>query len=319
MTGPSARVICDSIFDDWRVTTLEADINRFVLAELNTHRLISRPEADAPLFMEEFSRNSASSRAIPVHKQLDRITENPAFPLSWPAEQKGMQGGEELTGEDLRIVQTAWKQARTNAVIAATAATQAGLHKSVTNRLIEPFMWHKVVITATNWQGFWDQRLDENAQPEIRAAAEAMKAAYDASVPSPLAFGMWHLPYINTDDIRAVEEYLQADPTLVGPSKHTVTRTLVAVSTARCARTSYLTQDGKRDIAEDVALYERLCAASPVHYSPAEHPCTPAPQNERTTVIHPQFGGESYAYTGPVYGNLTGFHQHRFDLMAKAA
>lgn len=314
----SAKVVKDSVCQGRRVTTLEVVLWRPVLAELNTHRLISRPEADAPLFMEEFSRNSASSRAIPVQKQLDRVFNDPALPVSWPAEQKGMQGGEELEGRELSIVQTAWSQARQNAIISATATTQQGLHKSVTNRLLEPFMWHTVVLTATNWQGFWDQRLDKNAQPEIRAAAEAMKEAYDQSIPTELSQFQWHLPYIDREDIAAVEEHLLEVRGQGGYGSRDVSELLVHISTARCARVSYLTQDGKRDVTEDFALYDRLVSASPTHYSPAEHVCVPALDNEKSYLITPRFGGESYEYVGPVYGNLTGYHQHRFDLMASA-
>lgn len=314
--APAAKVICDSVYDGGtRVTTLEAIIHRFVLAELNTHRLISRDEADAPLTLEEFSRNSASSRAIPVKKQLERVATSPAIPVTWPAEQKGMQGGDALQGDAALAVSNVWSRNRTAALVDAQALTRLGLHKSVTNRLLEPHMWHTVVITATNWDGFWSQRLDENAQPEIRAAAQMMKFVYDLSQPAELPRGHWHLPYIEREDITAVEEYLYHSRDLPGPSTRTVTKALVMVSTARCARTSYLTHDGKREVGEDLRLYNRLVEASPVHYSPAEHPCRPEPTNERTTVIYPSFGGEAYDYTGPVYGNLTGWHQHRFDLM----
>ena len=53
----SAEIIADTYceFTDERVTTMEVTMHRFVLAEFNTHRV--------------FSRNSASSRAIPVRKQ----------------------------------------------------------------------------------------------------------------------------------------------------------------------------------------------------------------------------------------------------------
>lgn len=313
MSGPSAKVIADSIdYLGRRVTSVEGVLHRPVLAELNTHRLISRPEADAPLELEEFSRNSASSRAIPVQKQLDRVHNDPAIPVSWPAEKKGMQGGAELTGEDLRQAQTAWMQARHNSMIAVTAQQQAGLHKSVTNRLIEPYMWHTVILTATNWQGFFDQRCDENAQPEIRVFAEAVKAAYDASTPVELHPKHWHLPYIDDEDVESVEKYVYD---LGESSRYNVTRTLVQVSTTRCARTSYMTHDGKRDVSEDLGLYDRLVTARPVHFSPAEHPCRSEPGNVDEVVIRPDFGQPEYTYVGPRYGNFTGYHQHRFDLM----
>lgn len=296
---------------------MQVVIWRPMLAELNTHRLISRPEADAPLFMEEFSRNSASSRAIPVAKQLARVRENTAFPVSWPAEQKGMQGGDEL--DSTENVSWLWGDAAGYAADTAEQMVDAGLHKSVTNRLIEPFMWHTVVLTATNWTGFFEQRLDTNAQPEIRVAAEAMYAAMTESTPTELLPTQWHLPYIDPEDIEAVEKWL-LDNVEGGPSKERVTEALVHISTSRCARVSYLTQEGKRDITEDFALYDRLVSAKPTHFSPAEHPCRPELYNEAATRIYPTFGSSlSYEYVGPRYGNLTGWHQHRFDLMGRAS
>ena len=42
---------------------------RIILAEFNTHRL--------------FSRNSASSRAIPFKKMVQSVLENPFIPIAW--------------------------------------------------------------------------------------------------------------------------------------------------------------------------------------------------------------------------------------------
>jgi len=47
------------------------------------------------------------------------------------------------------------------------------------------------------------------------------------------------------------------------------------VSAARCARVSYLTHQGLREIERDLELYERLRADR--HLSPFEHVATPAP------------------------------------------
>jgi hypothetical protein len=68
VSEPSARVILDSISPDGvRLTTLECVMHRFVLAEFNTHRM--------------FSRNSASSRAIPVDRQLESVATDTAMPV----------------------------------------------------------------------------------------------------------------------------------------------------------------------------------------------------------------------------------------------
>jgi thymidylate synthase ThyX len=262
MTEPSAKVILDSISPaGHRLTTMEVVLHRFVLAEFNTHRV--------------FSRNSASSRAIPVKKQIERVMTDPAIPLSWPAEKPGMQGGEELTDTDKEWALGYWLKARDAAVHEVRALTRDTLerpvHKSVANRLLEPFMWHTVIVSSTEWDNFFGLRCNPLAQPEIQAAAYAMRDAYEKSNPQPRA---WHLPYINEYD---------GDLSLSDCKK---------VSAARCARVSYLTQDGVRDPTKDIDLYERLISADPPHSSPLEHVATPAS-------------------IGDVSGNFHGWHQLR--------
>jgi thymidylate synthase ThyX len=234
---------------------MEVKIHRFVLAEFNTHRV--------------FSRNSASSRAIPVKKQIARVMDDPAIPLTFPLEQKGMQGGEEV--EKRELAEEFWLQARDHAVSAATTLSLMGVHKSVTNRLLEPFMWHTVIVSSTEWENFFVQRCSPLAQPEIRAVAELMQAALFRSRPRPVSAGEWHLPYIDHEDREAVK----------------VPHHVCAVSAARCARVSYLTHDGKRDIEEDLALFGRLITAKPAHASPLEHVAVPA----RTPVERGNFTG----------------------------
>lgn len=244
MTQPSAKVIADSISPSGhRLTTLEVVMHRFVLAEFNTHRL--------------FSRNSASSRAIPVKKQLERVIKDPAIPLSWPKEQKGMQGGNELEGEEREKAIASWLFARDAAARYVRSMSERGVHKSVVNRLLEPFMWHTVIVSSTDFSNFFAQRCSPLAQPEIRVAAEAMRAALEDSKPTLVDYGEWHTPYIQPD-----EAYLQQ-------------AVKNEVSAARCARVSYLTHDGRRDISEDEKLYVRLVTANPAHASPLEHVATP--------------------------------------------
>jgi thymidylate synthase ThyX len=242
---PAATVICDSVSPaGTRLTTLEVRIHRFVLAEFNTHRT--------------FSRNSASSRAIPVTRTIARVQQEPVYPLSWPAERKGMQGGDELDTDLVATARAVWDWARVDALAHAKKLTVLGVHKSVVNRLLEPFLPHTIVVTATEWDGFWQQRCSELAQPEIRAAAQAMHTAYTTSQPVLIERGRWHLPYIQPQEREEYSLYL-----------------LRRVAVARCARVSYLTHDGTRDITADLDLYERLTLAEPPHASPFEHVATP--------------------------------------------
>lgn len=298
-TQPSARVIADSVSPGGdRLTTMEVVVHRFVLAELNTHRV--------------FSRNSASSRAIPVHQQVQRVLDDPAVPVSWPAEQRGMQGGEPLGVDCEARARNVWLRARVSAVNDVQALVRSGLHKSVTNRLLEPFMWHTVVITSTAWKNFFGLRLGVLAQPEIRAAANAMFEAYSYSEPRPLEVGQWHLPYVRAEDWEDNRD-----------------ETLIKVSAARCARVSYLTQNGVRDIEKDIELYDRLTSADPMHASPLEHVATPASWNKLeleigSTRSYPVDVGGLRRREGPVlttvlpaYGNLLGWHSLRFDVEAE--
>jgi len=248
MTEPTARVLLDSISPKGnRLTTLEVVMHRFVLAEFNTHRV--------------FSRNSASSRAIPVKKQMERVRTDPALPLSWPAEQKGMQGGAELTGVARQYAIETWLDARDSALRHAETLLNFKVHKSVVNRLLEPFMWHTVIVSSTNWQGFWDQRCSLLAQPEIHAAADAMHDAYSHSTPDEVAWGEWHMPLIEDTELRECSVF-NYDP------RH--------ISAARCARVSYLTHDGQRSYDADQELFDRLSTAEPPHASPLEHVATPS-------------------------------------------
>lgn len=244
-SGPRAEVVRDSVSTAGvRLTTIEVTLHRFVLAELNTHRV--------------FSRNSASSRAIPVQRQLDAVLDNPAVPLEFGSNQRGMQAGPPLAGEDHARALAAWLEARDAAVASARNLLDLGVHKQVANRILEPFIWHTVIVTATEWDGFWQQRCSPLAQPEIRAAADAMRAAYDASTPAEVADGDWHTPYVR-DDERDLD-----------------LETRKRIAAARCARVSYLTHDGRRDLSADEELYDRLVTAEPPHWSPLEHVATPS-------------------------------------------
>lgn len=305
MTAPSAKVICDSISPEGvRVTTVQAVIHRFILAEVDTHRV--------------FSRNSASSRAIPVAKQLEKFRTDLALPVSWPAEQKGMSGGAELVGDDLTEAFTLFSEVHRHTLaeikryVERHPEPEHRLHKSLINRLMEWGQWHTVVITSTAWDNFYGLRLSPAAQPEFRVVAAEIAKAREASTPRFIDYGMWHLPYIDEEDVRAAEEYLHHTVGVFG--RHTVTKLLVKMSAARVARTSYETMDGKRDPGEDVGLYDKLTSAHPMHSSPLEHPCTPSPYNQHQVEV-PHLGtDESMVLTLPKYGNFLGWHQHRFDV-----
>jgi thymidylate synthase ThyX len=286
---PTAKIICDSISpDNIRLTTMEVKIHRFVLAELNTHRV--------------FSRNSASSRAIPVKKILERVKTDPAMPLFWGKNQAGMGAVEELneTQKNEAIVQ--WLLARDQAIKTVESLLELGLHKQLTNRLLEPWLWHTAIISSTEWDNFFGQRCAINpetnqpyAQPEMHYAAMAMQKAYYESTPNYVNYGQWHLPYINEIDKEWCINSVNKEWCSFNHVEHTPIKSLQKISAGRCARVSYLTHDGKRDPLEDIKLAEKLYSATPMHPSPFEHIATPIDFNDLLSVK----------------GNFKGWRQYR--------
>lgn len=246
---PTAKVICDSISPAGaRLTTMEIRLVRFTLAEFNTHR--------------RFSRNCASSRAIPVQKRIDMVLNDPAMPVEWGKNGRGMQSSELLSDQERSDAERIWLEARDLMVAKCQELMDIGVHKQLVNRLIEPWAWVTDIISATEWQNFFSQRCSKHsplAQPEMRATADAMLAAYEASTPKLVNWGSWHLPYIQDDEWSVPLESLKR------------------ISVARCARVSYKTHDGKVNLAEDLALYAKLADAKPPHWSPMEHVATPVP------------------------------------------
>ena len=241
----SAKVIADSIAPNGqRITTIQATHHRYVLAEFNTHRA--------------FSRNSASSRAIPVKKLLETVRTDPAMPLYYAYNQSGMQAAGQMTKEDAASCEQVILDLRDKAVRAVATLTDLNLHKQWANRYLEPFMWHTVICTSTEWDNFFVQRISALAQPEIDALAIKIFNAQLESQPTLVNYGEWHLPYITEDDRLNYN-----------------TETLVKASAARCARVSYLTQDGVPKMEADLDRYDRLVTAWPPHWSPLEHVATP--------------------------------------------
>jgi hypothetical protein len=235
--------------------------------------------------------------------------DGPAVPVSWPQEKRGMQGGEEL-GEYLRDnAENTWvTMARLSSKTAATM-NRLGVHKSVVNRILEPYMWHTVVVTATAWENFFEQRCSPLAQPEIKLAAEMMRDAYSNSKPRLLKDGQWHTPFV---DEKETEEILDRE--------HGSITDVLQISSARCARTSYLTHDGKRDIHKDFELYDKLVTAKPIHWSPLEHVATPwlANRQDERISFTDTLGQRHILYNRnlPRVGNLLGWRQLRTEIEA---
>lgn len=215
--------------------TIQARYPRFIHSEFMTHRV--------------FSRNASSSRAVPIDRMIQDVLDDPAMPVAWGSNKAGMQAGGEINFPYDAKVQ--WNLAMTSAVYHAKHLADLGLHKQIVNRVLEPFSHIIVVITATDWDNFFALRCHPDADPTMRALAEAMRDAIDLSVAWNLKIGEWHKPY-------------------GGMLKH---------SAARCARVSYLNHDGTEpDTGKDDDLAQMLIDSG--HWSPFEHQATPTP-NER--------------------------------------
>ena len=134
---------------------------RIILAEVNTHRMLSK--------------NTSSSRAIPLSKMVESVETNPFIPIAWQKEHKGMQGFEYITDkEQLEALEKIWLYSRDEAVRSAKAISSGTFEldlgikynygfkatKQLANRLLEPFMWTTMLITGprSGWDNFFNLR-----------------------------------------------------------------------------------------------------------------------------------------------------------------
>lgn len=259
---------------------------RIILPEVNTHR--------------DFSRNTSSSRAIPSAKIRAAVMDDPFIPVYVGRNQKGMQAGAPFAGEELNRARNIYGMARYPAVAAHYVLDKLGVHKQITNRLLEPWMWTRQIVSTTQVDNFFAQRCDEDAEPHMQELARQMldicasvrlfldnpdyshhKGAFDKTcnrvVIRRLEPGEWHLPF--------ADEY---DDTAVEAAK--------VVSAARCARVSYnLYEGGVSTFEKDMDLYDKLAGSEPKHLSPFEHAAQALHIPERS-------------------GNFIGFRQLRKDI-----
>ena len=292
----TAKVIADSISPEGtRMTTMEIEYPRFILAELNTHRMLSK--------------NSASSRAIPVKAMHEHIRANSAEPVYWGINQPGMKAREELVGVDLAEAKHIWAKAREDALHwAAALSDRLSLHKQIANRITEPWMTMKTVISGTEWRNFFHLRNHADAQPEIKALAEAMTVAYTTHLPVPLQPGEWHLPYVTTTRFMPTGEIQYFDNNFNRIS----IKDAKIISASCCAQVSYRKNDDSFEKAQKI--FEQLIMSEPAHASPVEHQATPMnvdsmsrfdPETWEAGVTHVSANSDLWS------GNLRGWIQFR--------
>lgn len=306
----AAQVIADSKNEQGdRITSLVCTFPRFILAELNTHRM--------------FSKNSASSRAVPYNKMIDQIKNDPFIPIAYQKEHTGMQGTEYITDQTtIDYLNKQWLFMRDVAIDTTSRMTSNEVTKQICNRPLETWMWHTCIITATEFENFFKLRcpqyggedtkskevyfrskkdtlkylvergtdisklsLDDalgwlqinkgQAEIHMMALAEAIWDAMNESIPKKLKAGEWHIPFgDNIDEDKLANAFYGKKPKENWLPPTGIDRFKIKVATARCARVSYINYEGRDDYEADIKLYDRLIASGSdgaFHASPFEH------------------------------------------------
>ncbi len=262
----TAEVLLDSINSKGvRLTTLVVQIPRIVLAEFNTHR--------------KLSRNSASSRAIPFEKMVNNVIHNPFIPMAVQKTHKGMQGTEYIDEEAYNEFKDIWLSNLDDAVAGAVCLNEQKVTKQITNRLLEPFLYHKILVTSTSFDNFMALRNHEAAEIHIAEAALKLTIAMNNSVPRYMNQWGMHLPFIIDSEVQDYlnsEHYQEVQTELeVLQATHDFDQFplsdiyLALISAGKCAKVSYNNFDGIADHKADYSLAVKLITSG--HWSPMEH------------------------------------------------
>jgi len=302
MTQISAKIVADSINEQGdRLSTMIITFPRFILAELNTHRMLSK--------------NSASSRAIPFDKMVQSVKEDPFIPIAVQWDHKGMQGNSYFPEREYKAFVASWLNARDYAVRSSEQLYGQGATKQLCNRLLEPFLWHTVLISGTDFSNFFELRCPKYTTPvmgegfyakswkdlianhsdpdniaklesmgtieklqhnkgqaeiHMMALAEAMWDAMNESTPKELHPGGWHIPFLD----KINQQSLFAGQMMVQSIRHQQAAYLdanIKISTAMCARTSYTVVGDEKEFTyqQQIDLHDKLTTSG--HYSPFEH------------------------------------------------
>lgn len=267
-----ATIIADSVsaHTGQRITTFELEYHRYIHSELMTHR--------------QFSRNAASSRAIPTDTMLENVR---AVPIHWGKNQSGMQAKDEEV--DYVPAYNAWIDARNDAIKNAKKLQALGLHKQSVNRVLEPFQMMKTLVTATNFDNFFNLRCHKDAQPEIKELADKMYKSMQESEPEVLYAGEWHTPYV--DHTRGADRLIYiVDGEVVDLD------TAIKISCSCAAQVSYRKND--TSIEKALAIFDKLVGSEPVHASAFEHCAMPMkPHQTRDGITHVSSCG-THHYSG---------------------
>lgn len=339
--------------------TFELVFPRIILPEFNTHRV--------------FSRNSASSRAIPFWKMLKKVKEQPFVPIAFQKQHRGMQGteyndpDEKVSSKQFRkeyaelfkkadlfpdsttyfelsikekvlnysntvsesgfkhqfdeydnIVATRheWFLALRDVVCEMAVFLHSfGVTKQIANRILEPFSYHKVILTTDKLNNFFNQRCPRYGYGSEEGLYETYsKVEYIQEIGGlkPFEDNLYNDDFykwakINSShaeihiqdlaekmrvELLKLEEYDNLPfkkwhlPYIKNDELNTFDSMVdaIKVSVARCARVSYQTFDDSPNHKheKDFELFNKL--AENGHSSPFEHISYTLPNGEKYTL-----------------------------------
>lgn len=265
--------------------TAEVEYPRCILAEVTTHRKCRDTFGEFDLTTsdrtttEDMNKNSASSRAIPFKRMLEKVIDDPYVPERFTKNGPGMQGHGFLEGQDHDRAVQAWLDARDVAIHHAQKLHGMGVHKQDVNRLLEPFGWVTQILTADSqgWANFFALRCHADAAPAFQKVARMLYLVHRKSQPTPLTAGQWHLPYVTAPEF----DYHPDLGDLVNGRYHTIPDS-IQFSAARCAWVSYANHDKDGTPEQMRATFQRMMGGDLKHGSPCEHQASPRPSGMMT-------------------------------------
>ena len=314
--GISARVVSKSICPDGIIlTTWEYEAPKCILAEINTHGMLSK--------------NAQSSRAVPVKKVIEQIRNNPVVPVHWGSNKAGMVAGEEIDnvvkfsncgrlsmiGErldenDYLPKEAAWVETAEVAAELMEAWSKAGYHKQIVNRIGEAFTFVKGVITATEIDNFFHLRYHPHADPYMSELARCMWEAYVTAEAEELSLGEWHTPYVEHVRNEAGDLAYVLDGRVLSLEE------ALKASSAGCAQVSYRALDLSEEKINKV--WSNLMEGDIIHASVTSHQGTPLPCANKLSSMHDlkffkTIGITHFVFEDGSYwsGNFRGWSQYR--------
>lgn len=256
----TAKILADSINGTGsRLTTFEVEVPKYVLGQLAKHR--------------QLSMNFESSRAKPFWRVLEQVVHDPYIPTRFGKYSSGMQPVGYFNQNEVIGIIEEWV---TSAHSAAHQAIDVGYRdddqgvyseahrrlrlavwngktldwfkdnppevaKELLNRILEPYMKVKGVVSATEWDNFIQLRANPEAQDDINYLAQDINRLLAENNPTFVSAGACHLPDLGKNPTEVVENIARVS---YGNHRSTTKR-------------------------EPGALYEQLAESG--HWSPFEH------------------------------------------------